>query len=56
MLSTALNPSNKLVSIMATPDGKLVTNLFPLPPVMVPVSEVALRVDSQGRLIIYEGV
>lgn len=56
MLNKALDPNNKPVSILATPDGKLVTDLYPKPPVVVPISQVSLRVDAQGRLIVYKGV
>ena len=56
MRNKALDPNNKPTSILATPDGKLVTDLYPKPPVTVPITQVSLRVDSQGRVIIYKGV
>jgi hypothetical protein len=48
--TTALDPDNRVVSILVTPDGKLVTDASPKPENAKPIVQVYLRVDESGNL------
>lgn len=50
ILKYALNPSNRLVQLLVTPDGRLVTDQAALPVDARPISEVSPRVTADGRL------
>ena len=50
--TTARDPSGKMVSILVTPDGKLVTDLSALPATVVPIQQVSLRVDATGTVLV----
>ena len=47
---TALDPENNLVSVLITPDGKLVTVANPLPVAAAPANEGALQLTADNKV------
>lgn len=50
--TTALDPTGRVVSILVTPEGRLVTDLTPLPTETVPIQTTSLAIDDAGRVLI----
>jgi hypothetical protein len=48
--TTALDPNGKVVSILVTPDGKLVTDQAAKPTTVVPIQKASLILDELGRV------
>lgn len=49
----ALDPSGKMVSVLVTPDGRLVTDQAPLPAEVQPYGlSGAIRVNADGEVLL----
>lgn len=48
--TTALNPDNKVVSLLVDEDGKLVTDASALPATTYPITSRSLRINDDDEL------
>lgn len=51
-LYAALDPQGRRVSLLTDADGRIITDLQPVPIGAVPITKLGVRVDSQGRTLI----